>query len=327
MQRDGERDVRESGFGLMLGRCEEMLTLYDQIERVATTDATVLITGESGTGKELAARAVHDHSRRRGGPYLAVNIAAVPQALVESELFGCVKGSFTGADANRRGRFEAAAGGTLFVDEIGDLELPLQAKLLRVLEDHRITPLGSNDSKHVDVRVVAATNRDLGRLVGEGRFREDLYYRLNVVALSLPPLRSRREDIPLLVEHFFTESCAAHRRPACRPDEHLSRFLQTYRWPGNVRQLRNCVESMVVLARSTTLTLDDLPPMVRTPAAEAGNLLKIPNGWSLDDVERVVVRQTLRRLNGKRQEAAQSLGISVRTLQRKLKQWEAESLA
>ncbi len=324
MQSTQQQHANRCNFSSMIGRSEVMLDIFDQIERVAGTDATVLITGESGTGKELVARAIHDYSNRAEGPYSAINMAAVPETLVESELFGHTKGSFTGAGTDRPGRFEACNGGTLFVDEIGDLELTSQAKLLRVLEDHRITPIGSNDTKQVDVRVLAATSRNLTEMVREGKFREDLYYRLNVVALWLAPLRNRREDIPLLVRHFLEESCQANHRELCEPDEQLWQFLETYHWPGNIRQLRNCVESMVVLGKDSTLTVDDLPAMVRSAPRDPESLFKIPRGYTLEDIERVVVRQTLRRFGGKRTEAARSLGISVRTLQRKLKRWEGD---
>ncbi len=310
--------------GAMVGRCEAMRVVFDQIRRVAASDVTVLLTGESGTGKELAARALHDCSPRCDGPYSAVNIAALPDTLVESELFGHAKGAFTSAGANRCGRFEAAHRGTLFIDEIGDLVPASQAKLLRVLEDRRITPVGSNDAKEVDVRVVTATNRNLEHMVASGKFREDLYYRLNVVAIRLPPLRSRREDIRLLSRHFLRQSCEANHRSPCEPDERLWKFLESYHWPGNVRQLRNCIESMVVLARSTTLSVDDLPAMVRTSPADPATQVKLPDGLTLEAMKRLVVRQMLYRFAGKRSEAARSLGISQRTLQRMLKRWEGD---
>lgn len=320
-----ESVTREATFEHIVGRSDVILTVFDQIQRVAETDATALITGESGTGKELVAEAIHYASTRREGPYIAVNMAAVPDTLVESELFGHVKGAFTGAAADRAGRFEAANGGTIFVDEIGDLELTSQAKLLRVLEDHQITPIGTNVSRRVDVRVIAATSRHLERMVAEGKFREDLYYRLNVVAIALPPLRKRREDILLLVEHFLDEACRVNNRPSCHPNAELLRFLESYDWPGNVRQLRNCIESMVVLARSTTLTVDDLPAMVRNGKPNSEPHFEIPKGFTLEDVERIAIRQTLGRFAGNRTQAAQSLGISVRTLQRKLKRWQADN--
>ncbi len=319
-----EEQGNQNVFHGLIGGSDAMLAVFDQIQRVAETDATVLITGESGTGKELVAEAIHNNSSRRGGPYTAVNMAAIPETLVESELFGHVKGAFTGAGGNRMGRFEAADGGTIFIDEIGDLELTSQAKLLRVLEDRHITPIGTNESNQVDVRMVAATSRQLERMVAEGGFREDLYYRLNVVAVALPALRDRRDDIRLLVHSFLEEVCEANNRPLCAPDAELWCFLESYEWPGNVRQLRNCVESMVVLARSATLTTDDLPQMVRNGRPTGEPRFEIPKGLTLEEVERVAIRQALSRCGGNRTQAAQSLGISVRTLQRKLKRWQNE---
>ena len=319
-----EERVDQSRFDNLIGGSDAMHAVFDQIRRVAITDATVLITGESGTGKELVAEAIHNHSGRREGPYVAVNMAAIPETLVESELFGHAKGAFTGAATDRAGRFEAANGGTIFVDEIGDLELTSQAKLLRVLEDHHITAIGTNESKPVDVRVIAATSRQLEKMVADGAFREDLYYRLNVVAVALPPLRKRREDIRVLTDFFLQEACRANGRPLCAPDAELWRFLESYDWPGNVRQLRNCVESMVVLARSPVLTVDDLPSMVRNGKPSSDPHFEIPKGFTLEEVEKVAIRQTLGRFGGNRTQAAQSLGISVRTLQRKLKRWQSD---
>lgn len=299
-----------------------MHTVFDEIRRTAQADATVLVTGESGTGKELVAEAIHRHSRRRNGPFMAINMTAVPETLVESELFGHVEGAFTGAAGQRAGRFEAADGGTLFIDEIGDLKLTSQAKLLRVLENHHVTPVGSNENRKIDVRVIAATNRNLERMVAEGRFREDLYYRLNVISIALPPLRKRREDIPLLVDHFLDVLCNVNGKPRLTADPELIRFLESYDWPGNVRQLRNCIESMVILSRSLTLMVDDLPAMIRNSQQSLAPRFEMPQGLTLADMVKAAVLQTLDRLDGNRTQAAQSLGISVRTLQRKLKQWQ-----
>jgi DNA-binding NtrC family response regulator len=319
-----EEQRDQSVFHGLIGGSDAMLAVFDQIVRAAQTDVTVLITGESGTGKESVAEALHNRSSRRGGPYIAVNMAAIPETLVESELFGHVKGAFTGAGGNRTGRLEAADGGTIFIDEIGDLELTSQAKLLRVLEDRQITPIGTNQRKRVDVRVIAATSRQLEKMVAEGRFREDLYYRLNVVAISLPALRARRGDIRLLVDAFLKEICRANDRPLSAPDADLWCFLESYDWPGNVRQLRNCVESMVVLTGSTTLTVRDLPLMIHNDRPARDFPFEIPEGLTLEQVERAAIRQTLGRCGGNRTQAAQSLGISVRTLQRKLKRWQRE---
>lgn len=312
---------RPAGFDKIIAASESMLDVLDQTERVARTTSTVLITGESGTGKELIAQAIRANSARRDGPFITVNMAAVPESLVESELFGHVKGSFTGAAESRTGRIEAANRGTLFVDEIGDLALPSQAKLLRVLEDYRVTPVGGNRERRVDVRLVAATSRNLERMVCEGEFREDLYYRLNVVNIHVPPLRQRRGDVLLLVKQFLNALCAEHSRPVLKLEPDLLRFLMKHDWPGNVRQLRNCLESMVVLSSSDVLTMADLPAtawnVVRTTRKEP----LLPKDRTLSDLQKLAVMQRLDQHRGNRTHAAQSLGISLRTLQRKLKQW------
>jgi two-component system, NtrC family, response regulator HydG len=308
------------GFERIIGHCQPMRVVFEQARRAAMTEVTVLITGESGTGKELIAESIHQNSLRRDGPFVTVNMAAVPSQLVESELFGHVKGAFTGATDSRVGRFESAGRGTIFIDEIGDFALESQAKLLRVLENRTVTPIGSNDDRTVDVRVVAATSRDLNAMVRDGEFREDLYYRLNVVNLHLPPLRERPEDIPLLVEHFLRELAQRLDRPPLSIDGPLREFLETYDWPGNIRQLRNALESMVVLAVGDLLTVDDLPTTLRDSPHRNDNLT-IPPGMSLEDVEREAVEQALAEHDGNRTHAAAALKISVRTLQRKLKAW------
>ncbi len=308
------------GFERIIGNSKAILEVFDQARRAAQSDCTVLVTGESGTGKELIAEALHQNSRRKNGPFVTVNMAAVPEQLVESELFGHVKGAFTGAMAARAGRFETAHGGTLFIDEIGDFAQASQAKLLRVLENHTITPIGSNDDKQVDVRTVAATSRKLEEMVRNHEFREDLYYRLNVVTIRLPPLRERAEDIPLLTAGFLANICAAYNRPLLDIEPGLMRFLQTYEWPGNVRQLRNTIESMVVLARDSKLTLDDLPATLESdPLLDSQHLLS--SRTSLKDIERAAVEKALAEFGGHRSRVAEALGISVRTLQRKLKAW------
>jgi DNA-binding NtrC family response regulator len=315
-----ERLDERLGFEKIIGVSKAILDVFDQARRAAQADCTVLVIGESGTGKELIAEALHQNSPRKKGPFVTVNMAAVPEHLVESELFGHVKGAFTGAMAARIGRFEAAHRGTLFIDEIGDFALSSQAKLLRVLENHTITPIGSNDDKQVDVRTVAATSRRLEEMVRNHEFREDLYYRLNVVTIRLPPLRERQEDIPLLVAAFLDTFCEAHSKPRLDVDSGLLHFLQTYEWPGNVRQLRNTIESMIVLARGNTLTIDDLPVTLDSdPLLDSG---RIPaTGTSLKEVQRAVVEKALIEFNGPRTRVAEALGISVRTLQRKLKAW------
>jgi DNA-binding NtrC family response regulator len=318
-----ERLDERLGFEKIIGQSKEILEVFEQARLAAQSDCTVLITGESGTGKELIAEALHQNSPRKNRPFITVNMAAVPEHLVESELFGHVKGAFTGAMAARIGRFEAADGGTLFIDEIGDFALASQAKLLRVLENHTVTPIGSNDDKQVDVRAVAATSRHIEDMVRNHQFREDLYYRLNVVTIHLPPLRDRPEDIPLLVAHFLESFSEAHRKPGLEVDPALMHFLQTFAWPGNVRQLRNTVESMVVLAANNKLTLDNLPATLAADPLLDSNRVTVST-TSLVDLQRAAVEKALADCNGHRTRAAESLGISVRTLQRKLKAWGME---
>lgn len=308
------------GFETIVGQSKAMLTVFENARRAALATSTVLITGESGTGKELIAEAIHQNSPRKGKPFVTVNMAAVPEHLVESELFGHIKGAFTGATESRVGRFEAANDGTLFIDEIGDFKLESQAKLLRVLENQKVTPIGSNDDREVNVRVVAATSRNLEQMVKDEEFREDLYYRLNVVNLRLPPLRERREDIALLVAHFLRQLCEQTDRELLSLSPELKEYLETHDWPGNVRQLRNCLESMIVLASDDTLTVEDLPAIVENGFSHVDHV-EIPEGTKLDELEREAVVQALERHEGNRTHAAKSLGISVRTLQRKLKAW------
>lgn len=318
-----ERLDERLGFEKLIGTSKAMLELFDQARLAAESECTVLIAGESGTGKELIAEAVHQNSPRKTGPFVTVNMAAVPEHLVESELFGHIKGAFTGAMAARIGRFEAAHGGTLFIDEIGDFALASQAKLLRVLENHVVTPIGSNDDKQVDVRVVAATSRRLEEMVKSHEFREDLYYRLNVVTLNLPPLRERPEDIPLLVGHFLKTFGETHGKPEIEVDHDCMQFLLSFEWPGNVRQLRNTIESMIVLSRGDKLTLDNLPARLEAdPLLDDGRIGV--SATSLDDLERAAIEKALADSNGHRTKAAGVLGISVRTLQRKLKAWGLE---
>jgi DNA-binding NtrC family response regulator len=307
-------------FENIVGQSKQMLEIFRLVRRAAATEAIVLITGESGTGKELIAEAIHQHSPRKDGPFIVVNMAAVPEHLVESELFGHMRGSFTGATESRIGRFEAANRGTIFIDEIGDFKLESQAKLLRVLENRTVNPVGSNNNVEIDVRVVAATSHDLQQMVRDGKFREDLYYRLNVINAHLPPLRERREDIPLLVNHFLQRLCQQGGRPLLSLDPDLKHYLETHDWPGNVRQLRNCLESMVVLAAGDTLTMDDVPATLEHGILSPEHSTST-TGTRLEDLERGAVEQALAQHHGNRTHAARALGISVRTLQRKLKAW------
>jgi DNA-binding NtrC family response regulator len=306
-----------AGFDKIIGRSQTMTQICEQTARAARTESTVLILGESGTGKELIAEAIHKNSPRAGGPFVVVNIAAIPESLVESELFGHVKGAFTNAIASRIGRFEAAHGGTLFIDEIGDFPLHLQPKLLRVLEGRTITPVGGSLEQSVDVRVVAATSRPLVKMKSEGQFREDLYYRLNVISISLPPLRERRQDIPLLVRHFLGKFAALNRTRPLSVAADLMTELENLSWPGNIRQLRNTLERMTVMARDETLTIDDLPADVHEMAASGAATLDAP----LESIKRAAMVRALEQFDGNRTRAAEFLGISVRTLQRKLRDW------
>jgi two-component system NtrC family response regulator len=304
----GERDRLVD----LIGRSPAMRRLYDRVERLAPTNATILLTGESGTGKELAARALHQLSRRRERPFVAVNCAAIPEGLVESEFFGVERGAYTGADRARAGHFEAADGGTLFLDEVGELPLAVQPKLLRALQEARVSRVGSNRETVVDLRVVAATNRDLAAEVAAGRFRQDLYYRLHVVPLELPPLRERREDLPLLVEHFTARAARRHGLAAPRfPATVLRRFLE-YGWPGNVRELSNVVERLVLLADGGRVAEDDLPAELRGQLADsvaAGAFRLSPTGLRWEEHEKSVLEQALELAHGNRARAARLVDL------------------
>ena len=333
MQKDREIDnLRrrlDQKFGLdqIVGQSKQMKDVYAKIQRAAMVDSTVLILGESGTGKELVAQALHHNSPRKKGPFVAVNCAAVPATLVESELFGHVKGAFTGATDRRVGRFEQADGGTLFIDEIGDFELGLQAKLLRVLETLTLTPVGGYEDKKVNVRVLAATSRDVVKMVQEGKFREDLYYRLNVVTIQLPGLRDRPDDIPLLIEHFLKDISEQKHTPPKKMDQAVLRRFLSYRWPGNVRELRNTLESMMVLSDGELLTEADLPPRLTEGSTGMMPSKELPSGITMEELEKLAITKALEQCGGKRTRAAESLGISVRTLQRKLRQYQMEGEA
>ncbi len=324
---DLRRQLNERfGFDQMIGRSRVMLDIFDVIRHVAPTRATVLITGESGTGKELVARAIHQASPRRDRPFIAFNCAALPATLVESELFGHERGAFTGAVQRRKGLFGAADGGTLLIDEVSELELGLQAKLLRVLEERAYTPLGSTREEKIDVRIIAASNRDLVTAVKEGKFREDLYYRLKVVSIRLPPLRDRREDIPMLARSFLERAIQEHGLKPIRFDTDALRALQSHDWPGNVRELKNAIESAAVLARGDVIRAQDLPGALvgeATPAATLGGSPLFHIGMKMDDLEKNAILGTLEEAGGNRTKAARILGISLRTLQRKLKDYGA----
>ncbi|CAN5266311.1 sigma-54 dependent transcriptional regulator [soil metagenome] len=301
----------------IIGSSPAWRLVIDVATQAAPSLATVLVLGESGTGKELLARYIHDRSQRTKGLFVAVNCAAIPETILESELFGHERGAFTGAVTKKEGRFARASGGTLFLDEIGELSLAVQVKLLRVLQEAEYEPVGGHTTK-ADVRVVAATNRDLLAEVHAGRFREDLYYRLNVIQVTAPPLRSRREDIPLLVDHFLGIYAKKNGKARMTPTRGaMERFLD-YAWPGNVRELENVIERAVVLSRGDTLTEQDLPDAIAKASPEARGSLTFEIGTTLDDIELRVIKETLRHTKGDKGLAAQLLGISQRTIDRKL---------
>ena len=297
----------------LLGAAPSMQQLFRRLEKIAGTEATVLISGESGTGKELAARAVHALSRRGTGPFVAVNCAAIPDGLIEAEFFGVEKGAFTGADRSRPGKLELASGGTLFLDEVGELPLQLQPKLLRVVQEGRFTPVGGRHEKETDLRLLAATNRDLAEEVREGRFREDLFYRLNVVPLHMPALRERREDLPLLASHFAERAARRHGvRRAAFPPEVMKRLLD-YSWPGNVRELANVVERLMLLAEDGKVSPADLPQEVVLPPAPGAARFRLPaEGLDWEEHERDCLRQALELAGGNRSRAARLLLMSYK---------------
>ncbi len=301
----------------IIGSSPALRRVIDVATQAAPSQATVLVLGESGTGKELLARYIHERSARSRGPFVAVNCAAIPETILESELFGHERGAFTGATSKKDGRFAKAAGGTLFLDEIGELSPTVQVKLLRVLQEGEYEPLGGNTAR-ADVRIVAATNRDLVAEVAAGRFREDLYYRLNVIAITAPPLRARREDIPLLVDHFLGLYCAKNARPRLQPTGGALQRLVDYSWPGNVRELENAIERAVVLSRSEALAEGDLPDHIATAPRSKTTQLTFEIGTPLEEIELRVIRETLRHTRGDKSVAAQLLGISTRTIYRKL---------
>ncbi len=312
------------GLGGLVGASPQMERVFKIVRQVANTSATVLILGESGTGKELVARAVHANSTRRERRFVAVNCAALSEGLIESELFGHVKGAFTGAIAAKDGQIVHADGGTLFLDELGDMPLSTQAKLLRVLETREVTPVGGTTPRKVDIRLVGATHRDLRAMVNEGTFREDLLFRLQVVVIELPPLRERVGDLPLLVEHFVAEFARSHKRDVRHVSPEVRAALLRYAWPGNVRELRNVLESMVLLASGDTLRESDLPDSLRAAARAPKRGGVELAGRTLEEVERELIEATLELTGGNREKAAQLMGIGERTLYRRLKHYQLE---
>ena len=309
---------KKFGFEGIVGQSQPMQRVFDVVGQISATNATVLIEGESGTGKELVARAIHNNSPRRARSFVALNCAALSEGILESELFGHEKGAFTGAEKARNGRFEYADQGTLFLDEVGDMPLSTQVKLLRVIEEGEILRVGSNEPIKVDVRLIAATNQNLAELVKEKRFREDLYFRLNVVRLTLPLLRERRDDIPLLIDTFLQEFVEAHGKEIQGITTETLRVLYRYGWPGNVRELKNCIEAMVVTSRSSMLDVVDIPAHISDLPEPAPDGVAFTPGAALEEIERVAIQRTLQMTNGNREEAARVLKIGERTLYRKL---------
>jgi len=315
-----ERLDEKYDFASIVGNSAAMNAMFDQIRQVANTEAVVLIEGESGTGKELVANAIHINSSRRGQPFIKVNCAALPETLLEAELFGHERGAFTGAVRQRKGRFELADGGTLFLDEIADLSPGTQAKLLRVLQNYEFERVGGTDTLHVDVRVIAATNADLAERVQEGRFRQDLYYRLRVVPMEMPPLRDRAGDIPLLVSHFVKLYAERNRKEVRGVSAEVMNVFSTYPWPGNVRELQNCIENMVVMSTEPMLGSDLLPTEMQQTTV-ASDETGFPIGLSMRQIEEKAIRETLASVGGNRKRASAILGISLRTLHRKITEY------
>jgi DNA-binding NtrC family response regulator len=321
---------RQYAFESIVGKSPQMQEIFKLIRQVAPTKSTVLVVGESGTGKELVAKAIHNASTRSDQPFIPINCGNIPTDLLESELFGFKKGAFTGAFATKKGLFEVANGGTIFLDEIGSISWELQSKLLRVIQEKEFRRLGDVESIRVDVRLLAASNEDLKNLVGQGRFREDLYYRLNVIKLELPPLRERRDDIPLLAEHFLDKICADNDRPRCAVDRNAMELLAHYRWPGNVRELENVIERAVVLCADDGRITRELLPEEMTSTAEAVVRLDelpdegLPLKEAVADFERRLILKALKKTAGNQKRAAQLLQLNATTLNEKIKRLEID---
>ena len=312
------------GRGDLIGASPAMQQVYQLIDQVSATDATVLITGESGTGKEVVARAIHERSKRKDGPFVALNCAAVPEPLLESELFGHSKGAFTDAKQNRQGLFQQATGGTLFLDEVGEMALTTQPKLLRALQERRVRPVGAEAEIATDVRLVTATNRDLEEMVEDKRFREDLYYRINVIHIPLPPLRTRGGDVLLLAQHLLRHYATVLNKKIVGLSAAVAERMLAYEWPGNVRELGNCIERSVALAHFEEIQVEDLPEKIRTQQTRRSTAMSgsnLPELLSLEEVERRHVLRVLEACNGNRTDAAKILELDRKTLYRKLLRW------
>jgi two-component system response regulator HydG len=308
------------GFSGVVGESSQMLRILDKLRRAADSSVPVLLQGESGVGKELLAEAIHNNSSRKKALFTPVNCAGLSDSLLESELFGHVKGAYTGAMTDRKGLFAVSDGGSLFLDEIGDMPMKMQAKLLRVLEDGVVVPVGSTNGTKVDIRIISATNQDLEKMVEEKEFRQDLYFRIRGVDIQIPPLRQRREDIPLLLNHFLAEFSESENRPVKGFTPAAQRMLKNYDWPGNVRELRNTVKTMIVLAESELLDVGDLPFEMHKNAGGEDNLSNLA-GVNLNELEKTAILRTLEMVGGNRELASKMLGIGERTLYRKIKEY------
>jgi DNA-binding NtrC family response regulator len=312
----------DGSFEGIIGKSQSMQNVVKTARQVAQSHVPVLIMGESGTGKELVAKAIHNNSKRRKQRLVALNCAGLSESILEDELFGHVRGAFTGAQTEREGRFEHADKGTLFMDEIGDMPQPMQAKLLRVLENGEVVRLGSNDPIKVDVRLISATNRDLDEMVAEKQFREDLYYRIKGVTIHLPPLRERRDDIPLLTYYFLQSAAQRYGRPTPQMDAKIQQLLMGFSWPGNVRQLKNVIENLLILSPEGTLSVESLPrEILGGTAADHGPGMNNLVGISIEQAERELIKNTLKMVSGNREQASKILGIGERTLYRKIKEY------
>jgi len=314
-----KKQLREKySFDNIIGKSKRMMEIFSLIEKIAATDSTVLVNGESGTGKELAARAIHLISRYQERPFVSINCGAVPDSLLESELFGHMRGSFTGAVADKKGMFEVAEGGVLFLDEVGEMSPMTQVKLLRALQDKKIRRVGGTEEIPVDIRIIAATNQDLKRKIEEGKFREDLFYRLNVLSLVMPPLRKRKEDLPLLVSHFIKKYCQEMGRKTKRIAPEVMNVFESYPWPGNVRELENVIERVVAIEERGIITRDSLPEELLAPHKKPDTTYLFEPGFSLnshlDDIAKNYIKQARQAAGGKLRETASLLGISYRTL-------------
>ncbi|MBR7064971.1 MAG: sigma-54-dependent Fis family transcriptional regulator, partial [Treponema sp.] len=309
-------------FDNMIGKSSEMQKVFTLIKKVAPTKASVLITGESGVGKELVAESIHKLSSRNNHEMIRVHCSALSESLLESELFGHEKGAYTGADKLQKGRFELAHESTIFLDEIGEINPSVQVKLLRVLQDHKFERVGGEKTIEVDVRVIAATNKDMEKEVREGRFREDLYYRLNVVSIPVPSLRERRDDIPLLLNAYLKKFATENAKNITGISAKARSVLYQYDWPGNIRQLRNCMESAVVMCGTNEIEIEDLPPSI-SGSKDVSNII-IPEGVTLEEAEKIIIKETLVKYNGNKSKTADALGIGRKTLHRKISEYGIE---